>query len=130
MTVVIDAGTTFSALTVGGRHEQWSRGILEGGDLIAPELLALEVAHIARRAVVRGELRHQVAWKVVSYAKELIDLVPHAPLLPRVWALRDNVTSYDAAYVAVAELWGAPLATLDTRLCHSTGPRCDFLSPD
>lgn len=41
---------------------------------------------------------------------------PHAPLLGRIWALRENVTAYDAAYVALAEALGVPLVTRDARL--------------
>ena len=128
--VVIDASATFGALTTGHRHSRWARGIFDLGDLVAPQVLLLEVAQIARRAVGRGELSQEAAWKVVSYAKGLIELVPHAPLIHRVWALRDNVTSYDAAYVALAEVLGAPLATLDSRLRQAPGPTCEFLSPE
>ncbi len=48
------------------------------------------------------------------------------PLLPRMWELRENVTPYDAGYVALAELLGAPLVTCDARLVRATGPRCEF----
>lgn len=53
----------------------------------------------------------------------------HAALLPRVWELRHNVRAWDAFYVALAEVLGATLVTLDVRLAGSTGPRCDFLVP-
>lgn len=55
--------------------------------------------------------------------------VPFAPFAERVWELRANVTSYDAWYVAVAEQFDLPLATLDRRLARSAGPRCRFLLP-
>ena len=47
----------------------------------------------------------------------------------RSWQLRSNVTSYDAAYVALAEELDAPLATLDARLRRASGPGCVFLAP-
>ena len=50
--------------------------------------------------------------------------VPVEPLLGRIWQLKDNLTPDDAAYVAVAELLGAPLVTADLRLMRATGPRC------
>ena len=128
--VVIDASATFGALTTGSRHSPWARGVLDIGDLVAPHVLLLEVAQIARKAVHRRELDPERAWKVIHYAKGLIELVPHAPLMHRIWALRDNVSSYDAAYVALAEFLGAPLATLDSRLRQSPGPTCEFLSPE
>jgi predicted nucleic acid-binding protein len=50
--------------------------------------------------------------------------VEHTPLLARCWELRDNLTIYDAVYVALAEALQAPLLTGDRRLAGSTGPRC------
>ena len=58
-----------------------------------------------------------------------IELFPYAPFASRVWELRDNVTCYDAWYVALAETLDAPLATLDVRLSRATGPRCRFQLP-
>ena len=51
---------------------------------------------------------------------------PHAE---RVWALRHNLTAYDAWYVAVAEALDCPLATLDRRLSRASGPACEVLTP-
>jgi predicted nucleic acid-binding protein len=53
-----------------------------------------------------------------------IERVPHTALLERAWALRHNLTPYDAAYVALAEALGAPLLTADRRLARASGPRC------
>ena len=47
----------------------------------------------------------------------------------RTWQLRHNLTSYDASYVATAELLGAPLATLDMRVTTTPGATCDFVTP-
>lgn len=49
-----------------------------------------------------------------------------SPLLPRMWELRDSLTPYDAAYVALAEMTGAVLATGDERIAASPGARCDI----
>lgn len=59
-----------------------------------------------------------------------LELWPYAAVAERVWQLRDNVTVYDAAYVAVAELLGAELVTLDARLARAPGPRCPVAVPD
>ncbi len=59
-----------------------------------------------------------------------IELFHFSPFADRIWALRHNVSSYDAWYVALAEVLDLPLATLDTRLVKSDGPRCRFLTPD
>ena len=49
---------------------------------------------------------------------------PHRPLLARCWELRDNLSIYDAAYVALAEALEVILLTADQRLARATGPRC------
>ncbi len=58
-----------------------------------------------------------------------IALFSFDPYAERVWALRANVTSYDAWYVALAEALDYPIVTLDRRLSRATGPRCDFITP-
>ena len=55
-----------------------------------------------------------------------LDRVPHRPLLQRCWELRDNVTVYDAAYIAVAEILDATLVTADQRLTKAAGTMCTF----
>ena len=64
---------------------------------------------------------------VVEALDDLVDLsivrYSHGPLLHRMWALRDNGSAYDAAYVALAEELGAPLLTLDARLARAGGHR-------
>jgi predicted nucleic acid-binding protein len=50
---------------------------------------------------------------------------PHQPLVPRCWELRENMTPYDAAYVALAEALEATLVTADTRLAHAPGLTID-----
>ena len=58
-----------------------------------------------------------------------IELVPYGPAAQRVWELRENLTTYDAWYVATAELFDLPLATLDQRVVRASGPTCSFLTP-
>jgi predicted nucleic acid-binding protein len=53
-----------------------------------------------------------------------VELWPYAPLAERVWELRENITSYDASYVALAELLDTTLVTIDGRLAKAPGPRC------
>lgn len=50
-----------------------------------------------------------------------VSLYPHAPLTGRIWELRENLTAYDAAYVALAEALDAPLITTDGRLARASG---------
>ncbi len=57
------------------------------------------------------------------------DLQPHAHdhLLPRIWELRNNLTAYDATYVALAEWLDAPLLTRDQRLAAAPGHHATVL---
>lgn len=98
------------------------------GRLAAPEVLDLEAACTVRRLLrsgavdaVRGEGMLQ------RLASLSIERFPHTPLLPRIWELRDNLTAYDAAYVALAEALDVPLLTLDARLANAPGLRCSVV---
>ena len=92
--------------------------------------MTIEVAHLMRKTVLNGELTESQAAGFISDLPFLVDtFLPHVSLLQRVWELRNNLTSYDATYVALAEALGAPLATLDKRLSGAPGPTCLFLSP-
>ena len=128
--LVVDAAFVVAALVDGGPEGTWADGLLDSGALAAPHLMPVEVANILRRAVASAELTADAA--SLAHADLLalrIELFPYAPFASRVWELRDNVTCYDAWYVALAETLDAPLATLDVRLSRATGPRCRFQLP-
>lgn len=130
MTLVIDASLVVSALVDTGAAGKWAESLLVGRSLNAPHLMPAEVTNILRRAVARGEVTIDVASMAHADLLDLrVELFPFAPFASRVWELRDNVTSYDAWYVALAESLGASLATLDHKLAQATGPRCDFETP-
>jgi predicted nucleic acid-binding protein len=87
------------------------------GDAHVPSLLDAEVTSVVRRAERRGELEPLRAEAVLADL-EALALVrhPYRPLLRRAWELRANFTVYDALYVALAEIAGAPFLTTDQRL--------------
>ena len=58
-----------------------------------------------------------------------LERYPFAPFASRVWELRANLTCYDAWYVALAEVLGWPLLTLDRRLSRASGPQCKVITP-
>ncbi|NLG21231.1 MAG: type II toxin-antitoxin system VapC family toxin [Actinomycetales bacterium] len=93
--------------------------------LVAPELIDIEFANALRGLVRGGKLEESQADRALG-AIEIFPLrrVPHRPLLRRIWELRDNVTAYDAAYVALAEALDVPLLTGDHRLRTAAGVRC------
>jgi len=90
--------------------------------LHAPHLLDVEIAQVLRRYVANGEIdgeRGRAA--LIDLADLPLRRYPHDFLLPRVWELRNNLTAYDAVYVALAETLGAPLLTRDRRLAAAAG---------
>ncbi len=93
-----------------------------GQTLHAPHLLDIEVAHVIRRHAANGDIggdRGQAA--LTDLADLPLQRYPHGLFLPRIWALRNNLTAYDAAYVALAEALGAVLLTRDKRLAAAVG---------
>lgn len=95
-----------------------------GHSLHAPHLADAEVVHVLRRLVRRGVLAAGDGQRAVrALAVMPVRRYSHVPLLDRVWALRDNVTAYDAIYVALAERLGATLLTRDARLAAAPGVR-------
>lgn len=130
MTLVVDASLVVSALVDGGNTGSWAESLLAGEPLSAPHLMPVEAANILRRAAATGEISADVA--AMAHADLLdmrVELFPYGPFAPRVWELRDNLTSYDAWYVALAEFLGSRVATLDLKLERATGPRCGFETP-
>jgi predicted nucleic acid-binding protein len=88
----------------------------------APHLLAVEVAHVLRRFAARGQISPAEGNEGLEALTQLnVHRWEHEPLLRRVWELRDNLTAYDAVYVALAEALEAPLLTTDARLVRATG---------
>ncbi len=132
MILVLDASVVAAALIDTGRAGKWAEGVLLEGQLAAPHLMTVEVANILRRAASSGQLSRDAA--SLAYSELLampVELFPFAPLAARVWEMRDNVTPYDAWYVALAESLRGDLVTLDVRLSRAAGPRCQFrLLPD
>ena len=94
--------------------------IIEGGLLLAPELLDVEVLSVFRRAVLRRQLNEQRALRAVEDLMDWpIDRIPHRSLVWAAWQHRNNVSAYDAFYVAAARLADAPLITADGPLARA-----------
>lgn len=130
MTVVVDASAVVAALVDGGPDGEWATAELTREDLAAPHLMPVEVANILRRAVLAGDLTADVASLAHDDLTRLrVDLYPYEPHADRAWTLRDNLTTYDAWYVALAEALDAPVVTLDRRTALAPGPRCRFRLP-
>ena len=129
MTLVVDASMVVAALVDSGADGQWAEAMLTSDSLAAPHLLTAEASNILRRSALTGAISAEQAALAHADLLDLrVELFPYAPFATRVWELRENVTCYDAWYVAIAEALSAPLATLDARLAKASGPRCRFMS--
>jgi predicted nucleic acid-binding protein len=123
--IVVDASVLAPALGDDGDDGDLARARLRGERLLAPELIDLEVTSVWRRLHLAKLLDARRAALALADLRALpLRRAPHAALLKRCWELRGNLTTYDAAYVALAELLGAPLLTADERLVRASGPRC------
>jgi predicted nucleic acid-binding protein len=92
--------------------------------LHAPHLIDVEVAQVLRRYTRSREISGARGRAALADLADLpLRRYPHDLLLPRIWELRNNLTAYDAAYVALAEALDAPLITRDRRLATAAGPR-------
>lgn len=120
------------ALAVKGVAGDVARRLVAAQPLLhAPAILGAEVASALRAMLRRGDLSAGEARSAALRAAALrARRYPFEPFVSRVWELRDNVTVYDAWYVALAETLETSLVTSDDRLRRSDGPRCPVLTPD
>ena len=121
--IVLDASAAIDWLlqTASGQRIE-TRIYSQNESLHAPHLLDLEVVQVLRRLAREGVISSHRADQAID---DLLDLrltrYPHFVLLPRIWQLRQNLSAYDAAYVALAERLGARLLTRDARLASASG---------
>lgn len=127
--IVVDASALVALLSAGVDGE-WVADRVRGHELVAPHLVCFEAANILRRLESAGFLdRSQAAQAHADLLALPLDLAAYDAVAARAWALRANVTVYDAAYVALAEVLEAPLITLDRRLARAPGIRCAVETP-
>lgn len=128
--VVCDASAVVAVLLDAGPAGRWATDALTGADLAAPSLLPFEAANIIRRHELAALITADQAAQAHS---DLLDLAieqwPYDLLAPRAWQLRKNLTTYDASYVALAELLDTAIVTLDRRIGRAPGLRCAVATP-
>jgi predicted nucleic acid-binding protein len=125
--IVVDASVIVTALADDGDDGDLVRGRLRHERLTAPHLIDLEVASAWRRLAAAGALDQRRARLALEDLRALrMERVPHGPLLSRCWQLRENLSVYDAAYVALAEVLDVTLLTADPRLAAASGARCEI----
>jgi len=120
---VVDAGVVVE-LIVGNLDPD----LLGDEELAAPHLIDSEVTHVLRGLVRRRGLSdEQGTLALVGFTRLTITRFPADWLRPRMWALRHNLSAYDATYVALTEMSGATsLLTTDARLASPPGIECDI----
>jgi predicted nucleic acid-binding protein len=128
--VICDSSAVTALLLDSGPDGEWVSVFVRGAELGAPTLLGYETANIISRHELAGLISPDQAAQAHA---DLLDLAiehwPHELLALRAWELRKNLSIYDASYVALAELTGAPLATLDRRIGRAPGLRCTIATP-
>jgi predicted nucleic acid-binding protein len=120
--IVADTSAIVDALIGRPGQPDLLRRLQQASELHAPHLLDVEILHVLRRLLRTGALSPDRAADARHDFQDLaIVRYPHQPLSDRMWQLRDNVSAYDAAFLALAETLGVPLITCDARLAHASG---------
>jgi predicted nucleic acid-binding protein len=108
--------------------EAFDRAVATPAGMHAPHLVDVEVTHALRRLAQLGEVSREVAdLGVESLVLLPLERYAHLLLLRRMWELRDSLTPYDAAYVALAESLDMPVFTRDARLARAYGHRAKIV---
>lgn len=119
--IVIDASAAIAGLLNDGP----ARRRLAAEQLHIPHLIDSEVASGLRRLVIAGRMTEKQGWETLDTWRRLgATRYPVHGLLERIWGLRNNLTAYDAGYVALAEQLSCSVVTADARLAATPGIRC------
>lgn len=124
--IVVDASATvllFCDPNVEPRAARARAALSQDPAWMVPEHWRVEVC-AALRGLDRGGKLNDAERAVRLLGELTVATAPTAELLERMWQLRHSLSTYDAAYVAVAERAGLALVTADARLARADGPRC------
>ena len=123
--IVVDASAAVAALL----HDGPARATVATEAVHAPHLVDVEVASALRRTTQAGLVKPRDAWAALDTWRRMgVVRYPAPGLYPRVWELRENLSAYDATYVALAEELGCGLLTADRRLASAPGIRCPIVT--
>jgi predicted nucleic acid-binding protein len=123
--IVLDASALLEILLRTDRADRLMERAFSGSEQMhAPQLLDIEITQVLRRLVRQKEItapRAELALQDLAHL--LIERHEHQELIQRIWQLRDSLSAYDGAYVALAEALAAPLLTCDSKLAGAHGHR-------
>jgi predicted nucleic acid-binding protein len=119
--IVVDASAALAALLNDGRARQ----LIGTERLHTPHLIDAEIASGLRRQVRRSRMSAADGWKALQTWRRLaVTRYPAYGLFERIWEIREYLSAYDAAYVALAETLDCALVTADVRLGHAGQVQC------
>ena len=119
--IVLDASAALAALLNDGQARQ----LIAAERLHTPHLVDSEIASGLRRQVHRNQLRSADGWNALKTWRRLaVTRYPVFGLFERIWEIRENLSAYDASYVALAETLDCALVTADARLINASQARC------
>jgi len=122
---VIDSGAVLELLLQHGASGVPRNAVIDERSLAAPHLLDPEFLSSSRKIVLRGNIPPGRAERLIGeFERVTIQRFSHGPLLEKAWALRENITPYDAMYVALAHTLDVPLITTDARLARAAQRYC------
>ena len=102
---------------------------LPDANCFAPALIDVELVHALRKLVRLKRTTAEFAQEMItSWMANDLERMQHFSLLSRVWELRENMSAYDATYVALAERLGMPLMTADLRLARAASAYCEVVT--
>lgn len=128
--LVVDTSAVLAALASRPSDPALVKRLADDGDLHAPHLIDIEILNALRGLVRGGQLSQDRAQDVRTDVEDLaITRYGHQPLADRIWAVRDNLTADDAAFVALAEALEVPLITCDARLARSPHVTAELFAP-
>lgn len=123
MRLVLDTSVVVDLLLKNDPSYQQIRHYVQSAEwLLAPHLMDVESAQVLRKLVLRGDISVQRAEAAIADLQDLpIERYPHAEFMARVFELRNNLTAYDALYLAIAEAADAVLLTRDAAFAGISG---------
>lgn len=126
--IVIDASVLANVIGDDGDDGDLARSEFRSADdVAAPDLVDVETVAVLRKRWIAGSITARRFASAISDLESIaIVRYPTLPLMRRAYELRDNVTAYDAAYVALAETLDCELLTGDGRLGDAPGPVCSI----